>query len=237
MRKACANAHGKRTRRNSERLDRARQSARRMSSIDRLLIQGEHVLLVMPAEDRFSSCASIGITERVCFFCRRDTQFRCWRLGEGNHPVRHASHTHYWPERCRENGKRCSAFLSSLYTCIDSACTIHKIDWHEKINSRWCILSFSVSKKNSKRWSNGGLGLLFHARVLWRVGFDSVKISPTLPCAPTYVNGKVISFFFPLQTVIECLKYVTTGDQPPNSKGGAFVHDPKVTCYVYTLRM
>ncbi|KAK7482604.1 hypothetical protein BaRGS_00026205, partial [Batillaria attramentaria] len=29
-------------------------------------------------------------------------------------------------------------------------------------------------------------------------------------------------------TVIECLKYITTGDQPPNSKGGAFVHDPKV---------
>ncbi|KAH3680121.1 hypothetical protein WICMUC_000522 [Wickerhamomyces mucosus] len=27
-------------------------------------------------------------------------------------------------------------------------------------------------------------------------------------------------------TVIECLKYATTGDLPPNSKGGAFVHDP-----------
>ena len=31
-----------------------------------------------------------------------------------------------------------------------------------------------------------------------------------------------------LQTIIECLKYVTTGDMPPNSKGGAFVHDPNI---------
>nr|XP_039250335.1 DNA repair protein RAD50-like [Styela clava] len=29
-------------------------------------------------------------------------------------------------------------------------------------------------------------------------------------------------------TVIECLKYATTGDQPANTKGGAFVHDPKL---------
>ena len=29
-------------------------------------------------------------------------------------------------------------------------------------------------------------------------------------------------------TIIECLKYATTGDLPPNSKGGAFVHDPKL---------
>ena len=29
-------------------------------------------------------------------------------------------------------------------------------------------------------------------------------------------------------TIIECLKYATTGEQPPNSKGGAFLHDPKV---------
>ncbi|EEY21117.1 DNA repair protein RAD50 [Verticillium alfalfae VaMs.102] len=29
-------------------------------------------------------------------------------------------------------------------------------------------------------------------------------------------------------TIIECLKYATTGEQPPNSKGGAFVHDPKL---------
>lgn len=31
------------------------------------------------------------------------------------------------------------------------------------------------------------------------------------------------------QTIIECLKYVTSGDLPPNSKGGAFIHDPNVT--------
>lgn len=30
------------------------------------------------------------------------------------------------------------------------------------------------------------------------------------------------------QTIIECLKYATTGDLPPNTKGGAFVHDPKM---------
>ncbi|KAK9470428.1 uncharacterized protein V1510DRAFT_432119 [Dipodascopsis tothii] len=29
-------------------------------------------------------------------------------------------------------------------------------------------------------------------------------------------------------TIIECLRYATTGDLPPNSKGGAFIHDPKI---------
>lgn len=49
----------------------------------------------------------------------------------------------------------------------------------------------------------------------------------------------IIEFFTPLTvivgyngsgktTIIECLKYVTTGDMPPNTKGGAFVHDPKM---------
>lgn len=49
----------------------------------------------------------------------------------------------------------------------------------------------------------------------------------------------VIEFFSPVTvivghngsgktTVIECLKYATTGDQPPNTRGGAFVHDPKM---------
>ncbi|KDQ62331.1 hypothetical protein JAAARDRAFT_66083 [Jaapia argillacea MUCL 33604] len=49
----------------------------------------------------------------------------------------------------------------------------------------------------------------------------------------------VIEFFTPVTvivgpngsgktTVIECLKYATTGDQPPNTRGGAFVHDPKM---------
>ncbi|RDL33156.1 putative DNA repair protein RAD50 [Venustampulla echinocandica] len=30
------------------------------------------------------------------------------------------------------------------------------------------------------------------------------------------------------RTIIECLKYATTGQLPPNSKGGAFVHEPKL---------
>lgn len=30
------------------------------------------------------------------------------------------------------------------------------------------------------------------------------------------------------QTLIECLKYATTGEQPPNTKSGAFVNDPSV---------
>jgi len=53
-------------------------------------------------------------------------------------------------------------------------------------------------------------------------------------------NDSVIEFYTPLTiivghngagktTIIECLKYATTGDLPPNSKGGAFVHDPKIS--------
>lgn len=49
----------------------------------------------------------------------------------------------------------------------------------------------------------------------------------------------VIQFYSPLTvivghngsgktTIIECLKYITTGDLPPNTKGGAFVHDPAI---------
>lgn len=52
-------------------------------------------------------------------------------------------------------------------------------------------------------------------------------------------RSETIEFGFPLTlicgqngcgktTIIECLKYATTGDLPPNSKGGAFVHDPKL---------
>ncbi|KAI9753841.1 MAG: hypothetical protein M4579_004969 [Chaenotheca gracillima] len=29
-------------------------------------------------------------------------------------------------------------------------------------------------------------------------------------------------------TIIECLKYATTGELPPNSRGGAFIHDPQL---------
>ncbi|KAH9049850.1 hypothetical protein EDB84DRAFT_1555814 [Lactarius hengduanensis] len=49
----------------------------------------------------------------------------------------------------------------------------------------------------------------------------------------------VIEFFSPVTvivghngsgktTIIECLKYATTGDQPPGTRGGAFIHDPKM---------
>jgi len=49
----------------------------------------------------------------------------------------------------------------------------------------------------------------------------------------------VIEFFSPVTvivghngsgktTIIECLKYATTGDQPAGTRGGAFVHDPKM---------
>jgi len=52
-------------------------------------------------------------------------------------------------------------------------------------------------------------------------------------------NISVIEFFSPVTvivghngsgktTIIECLKYATTGDQPPGTRGGAFVHDPKM---------
>ncbi|KAI8869980.1 hypothetical protein GQ42DRAFT_21513 [Ramicandelaber brevisporus] len=52
-------------------------------------------------------------------------------------------------------------------------------------------------------------------------------------------NATAIEFYSPLTiivgnngcgktTIIECLKYATTGDMPPNSKGGAFIHDPKI---------
>ena len=33
-----------------------------------------------------------------------------------------------------------------------------------------------------------------------------------------------------LQTIIECLKQVTTGELPPNTRSGqSFIHDPKVS--------
>ncbi|XP_015675044.1 DNA repair protein RAD50 [Protobothrops mucrosquamatus] len=52
-------------------------------------------------------------------------------------------------------------------------------------------------------------------------------------------DKQVIAFFNPLTilvgpngagktTIIECLKYICTGDFPPGSKGNSFVHDPKV---------
>lgn len=30
-------------------------------------------------------------------------------------------------------------------------------------------------------------------------------------------------------TIVECLKYITTGEMPSGAKGVSFVHDPKVS--------
>jgi hypothetical protein len=42
-----------------------------------------------------------------------------------------------------------------------------------------------------------------------------------------FVLTTCINFNLNFQTIIEGLKYITTGDVPPGAKG-AFVHDPKV---------
>ncbi|NXY81394.1 RAD50 protein, partial [Alcedo cyanopectus] len=52
-------------------------------------------------------------------------------------------------------------------------------------------------------------------------------------------DKQIITFFSPLTilvgpngagktTIIECLKYISTGDFPPGTKGNSFVHDPKI---------
>ncbi|KAI9168398.1 DNA repair protein rad50 [Blastocladiella emersonii ATCC 22665] len=42
-------------------------------------------------------------------------------------------------------------------------------------------------------------------------------------------SSSVIEFYSPLTLIIvECLKYATTGEMPPNSRQGAFIHDPKL---------
>ena len=38
----------------------------------------------------------------------------------------------------------------------------------------------------------------------------------------------MVVFLSIIQTVIECLNYMATGDMPPGSKQHLFVHDPKV---------
>lgn len=67
---------------------------------------------------------------------------------------------------------------------------------------------------------------------------DKLQISGIRSFSPIY--NEAIQFFTPLTlivgyngsgktTIIECLKYVTTSELPPNStKGGAFIHDPKL---------
>ncbi|KAL7620279.1 DNA repair protein rad50 [Parahypoxylon ruwenzoriense] len=66
---------------------------------------------------------------------------------------------------------------------------------------------------------------------------DKLSISGVRSFSP--ISRETIQFYTPLTlivgyngsgktTVIECLKYATTGELPPNSKGGAFIHDPKL---------
>jgi len=73
---------------------------------------------------------------------------------------------------------------------------------------------------------------------------DKLSISGVRSFSPNH--REVIQFGSPLTlivgyngsgktTIIECLKYATTGDMPPNSKGGAFVHDPKVLLKGYSV--
>ncbi|KAL8624024.1 hypothetical protein ACOMHN_041614 [Nucella lapillus] len=68
---------------------------------------------------------------------------------------------------------------------------------------------------------------------------DKMSIMGIRSFGPEDTDQQLIYFYTPLTlilgpngtgktTIIECLKYITTGDQPPNSKGGAFIHDPKV---------
>ncbi|XP_076445993.1 DNA repair protein RAD50-like [Babylonia areolata] len=68
---------------------------------------------------------------------------------------------------------------------------------------------------------------------------DKMSVMGIRSFGPEDTDQQLIYFYTPLTlilgpngtgktTIIECLKYITTGDQPPNSKGGAFVHDPKV---------
>jgi DNA repair protein RAD50 len=65
------------------------------------------------------------------------------------------------------------------------------------------------------------------------------KLSITGIRSFSHLERQNITFFTPLTlivgyngsgktTIIECLKYATTGELPPNSKGGAFIHDPKL---------
>uniref|UniRef100_H2ZIL4 Rad50/SbcC-type AAA domain-containing protein n=1 Tax=Ciona savignyi TaxID=51511 RepID=H2ZIL4_CIOSA len=68
---------------------------------------------------------------------------------------------------------------------------------------------------------------------------DKMSIIGIRAFGPDDKHQQVIQFQHPLTllvgpngagktTIIECLKYATTGEHPQNTKGGAFVHDPKL---------
>lgn len=48
-------------------------------------------------------------------------------------------------------------------------------------------------------------------------------------------SGKTVCHARLTQTIVECLKYAATGDLPPNTKGGSFVHDPTVRVCVWLI--
>lgn len=66
---------------------------------------------------------------------------------------------------------------------------------------------------------------------------DKLAIRGVRSFGPRDVN--IIQFFKPLTvivghngsgktTIVECLKYAATGDLPPHTKGGGFLHDPNM---------
>ena len=74
---------------------------------------------------------------------------------------------------------------------------------------------------------------------------DKMSVQGIRSFGPRDQDTQMIQFFAPVTlivgpngsgktTIIECLKYATTGDLPPNSKGGAFVFDPKLLDEVET---
>lgn len=64
--------------------------------------------------------------------------------------------------------------------------------------------------------------------VFWKKKTTLRQYSLLITAISLYKDIFLIAFLF-LQTIIECLKYATSGELPPGSKGGAFVHDPKVS--------
>lgn len=62
--------------------------------------------------------------------------------------------------------------------------------------------------------------------------FSSSKYLQMITATLVYSYDPLLFCF---QTIIECLRYATSGELPPGSKGGAFVHDPRVSFLSCTL--
>lgn len=133
-------------------------------------------------------------------------------------PVDHTvcnGHQHFLYVSCR-NG---TIFLVDLLFLIDG---------HDE-SCISCIETFQATTENGKP--------LF-VQVHSMSSIEKLSIRGIRSFSPHTQN--VIEFYSPLTiivgnngagktTIIECLKYATTGDLPPNSKGGAFVNDPKLS--------